>query len=51
MSVVAIRPVLADRIIRRSSTLNNVMLVGVGALIVGLLAQVSIPLWPVPITG
>lgn len=51
MTTVAVRPVLADRIVRRSSTATNIALVGAGALVVGLLAQVSIPLWPVPITG
>lgn len=51
MSTLALRPVLADQLVKRFSTATNVIMVGVGALIVGLLAQVSIPLWPVPITG
>ena len=48
MTTAAVRPVLADRIVGRSSTATNLALVGAGALAVGLLAQVSIPLWPVP---
>jgi biotin transport system substrate-specific component len=44
------RPTLADRLITRS-VLTDVMLVAGGAAFTGLLAQVAIPLWPVPITG
>lgn len=50
MSTLAIRPVLIDKAIRTSNVIN-IALVVAGALVVGLLAQVSIPLWPVPITG
>jgi biotin transport system substrate-specific component len=44
------RPTLADRLITRS-VLTDVMLVAGGAAFTGLLAQVAVPLWPVPITG
>lgn len=43
--------VLVDRLVPRSSALTNVALVVGGAAVVGLLAQVTIPMWPVPITG
>ena len=49
------RPVLADLITRPSARAQafalDAGLVVAGAAIVALLAQVSIPLWPVPITG
>ncbi|MDO5729509.1 MAG: biotin transporter BioY [Actinomycetaceae bacterium] len=51
MSTLAIHPVLADRFIRRESAVTNLVLIATGAALVGLLAQVSVPLWPVPITG
>lgn len=44
------QPVLADRIVSRSLT-RDIVLVIAGAVFTALLAQVSIPLWPVPITG
>ncbi|MBF4573553.1 biotin transporter BioY [Herbiconiux sp. VKM Ac-1786] len=44
------RPTLADRLVSRS-ILTDVMLVAGGAAFTGLLAQISVPLWPVPITG
>lgn len=44
------QPVLADRFVTRSRT-TDVTLVATGAVLVGLLAQVSVPLWPVPVTG
>lgn len=50
-SIAAPSGVLVDRLVPRSSTLTNVALVVTGAAVVGLLAQVTIPLWPVPITG
>ncbi|MCS5733327.1 biotin transporter BioY [Herbiconiux daphne] len=50
LSLAAGRPTLADRLISRS-VLTDVMLVAGGAAFTGLLAQVAIPLWPVPITG
>jgi biotin transport system substrate-specific component len=49
-AALAPQPVLADRFLPRSLT-TDITLVLVGALTVGLLAQVSIPLWPVPVTG
>lgn len=59
MSAIASAPpsrrVLADLIVRPSSRTRafalDAALVVAGALLVALLAQVSIPLWPVPITG
>ncbi len=44
------QPVLADRIVSRSLT-RDIALIAAGAVFTALLAQVSIPLWPVPITG
>lgn len=43
--------VLVDRLVPRSTTLTDVALVVTGAAVVGALAQVTIPMWPVPITG
>ena len=54
MSAIAVparRPVLADAVLPRSSRLTDVALVASGALVVALLAQVTIPLPIVPITG
>ncbi|WP_322409227.1 biotin transporter BioY [Microbacterium invictum] len=59
MSSIAVAPrprrVLADVIARPSSRTRafavDAALVSAGALFVAVLAQVSIPLWPVPITG
>ncbi|MGD8194675.1 biotin transporter BioY [Herbiconiux sp. P18] len=44
------RATLADRLISRS-VLTDVLLVAGGAAFTGLLAQIAVPLWPVPITG
>jgi biotin transport system substrate-specific component len=44
------RPVLADRMVPRSWVASGILVVG-GTGLVALLAQVAIPLWPVPITG
>lgn len=49
-AVIARQPVLADRFFSRSLT-TDITLVLVGALTVGILAQVSIPMWPVSVTG
>lgn len=49
-AVIARQPVLADRLISRSLA-TDIALVLVGAVTVGVLAQVTIPLYPVPITG
>ncbi|CAG7845600.1 Biotin transporter BioY [Pseudoclavibacter triregionum] len=43
--------VLADRFVRSRGLAKDAMLVLAGAALVALLAQVSIPMWPVPITG
>ena len=54
MSAIAVparRPVLADAVLPRSSRLTDIALVLSGALVVALLAQVTIPLPIVPITG
>lgn len=51
-AALAARPgVLADRFVARSTRVTDVALVVTGAAVVGLLAQVTIPMWPVPITG
>jgi len=44
------RSVLADALVRRGA-LANTLLVVAGTAFTALLAQVQIPLWPVPITG
>ena len=49
-SLAATRPTLADRLFARSLTADLVM-IGAGAALTGVLAQVVIPLQPVPITG
>lgn len=45
------QPVLADRLFARRHILTDIALVAVGAAFTALLAQIAIPLWPVPITG
>lgn len=49
-AALAPQPVLADRLISRSLT-TDIALVVTGAMVVGVLAQVSIPMIPVSITG
>jgi biotin transport system substrate-specific component len=44
------RPTLADRIFSRS-LVTDLILVGAGAALTAVAAQIAIPLWPVPITG
>lgn len=44
------QPVLADRIVARSLTTDLALVLGGAALTAGL-AQVTVPMWPVPITG
>ncbi|QWL30153.1 biotin transporter BioY [Rathayibacter toxicus] len=44
------RPVLADRLLTRSIA-TDLILVLAGAAVTAAMAQISIPLWPVPITG
>lgn len=43
--------VLADRFVPQTSALTNVALVVSGAAAVGAMAQLTVPMWPVPITG
>lgn len=43
--------VLADHLVTNRSAAANIALIGAGAATVALLAQVEIPMWPVPITG
>lgn len=50
ISPAAPRLVLADRVLGRSLTLDIVLVVA-GAALTAVLAQVAVPLWPVPITG
>lgn len=50
ITLAASRPVLADRIGSRSLA-TDIALIGAGAGLTALAAQVSIPMWPVPITG
>jgi biotin transport system substrate-specific component len=49
-TAVAGRPTLADRVVPRTAV-SNVALIATGAAVVSLLAQVEIPMFPVPITG
>lgn len=44
------RPTLADRLVRRSLA-TDLVLIAAGAALTAIAAQVSVPLWPVPITG
>lgn len=44
------RPTIADRLFSRGLAVDAV-LVGAGAALVAIAAQVQIPLWPVPVTG
>ena len=50
LSLAPSRPVLVDRVLPRSLVTDAALVVG-GVVLTGLLAQVEIPLWPVPITG
>ena len=45
-----IRPTLVDRVVTRT-WVSDIALVVAGTALVAVLAQVAIPLWPVPITG
>ncbi|UTT62303.1 biotin transporter BioY [Microcella humidisoli] len=45
-----VRPTLVDRVVTRSWA-SDIALVIAGTALVAVLAQVSIPLWPVPVTG
>lgn len=44
-------PVLADALVRSRGIATDAILVIAGVALVSVLAQVTIPLWPVPITG
>lgn len=50
LSLAVGRPTLADHVVPRGLVTDISLVVG-GAALTGLLAQVAIPLWPVPITG
>jgi biotin transport system substrate-specific component len=50
LSLAPRRSVLADRVLPKSLAVDALLVVG-GAALTALLAQVTIPLWPVPITG
>lgn len=50
LSLAPRRPVLADRVLPRSLVVDAGLVLG-GAALTAVLAQVAIPLWPVPITG
>ena len=45
------RTVLADALVGRRTIVKDLALVAVGVAVVAALAQVEIPMWPVPITG
>lgn len=45
------RPVLADQLVRSRGVVTDAALVLTGAALVAILAQISIPMWPVPVTG
>ncbi|GAA2173246.1 biotin transporter BioY [Agrococcus versicolor] len=51
MTSIVAPTVLADRLVARRSVVTDVALVGAGVAVTAVLAQVAIPLWPVPITG
>ena len=50
MTSAALAPTLSDRVFGRSLVMD-VTLVSAGAALTAILAQVAVPLWPVPITG
>jgi biotin transport system substrate-specific component len=53
MSTISIaygRPTLADRIFSRG-LVTDIILIAAGTALTSILAQIAIPLWPVPITG
>lgn len=50
ITVAAGRPTLADRLFARSWA-TDLLLIAAGAGLTAALAQVAVPLWPVPITG
>ncbi len=50
IAVPAARPVLADRLLPRNAVVHAALVLAGGA-VVAALAQLTIPMWPVPITG
>ncbi|MGT2427011.1 biotin transporter BioY [Amnibacterium kyonggiense] len=50
LSLAPSRPVLADRVLPRSLAVDAGLVLG-GAALTAALAQVEVPLWPVPVTG
>jgi len=50
LSVAYGRPTLADRLFSRSLA-TDLILIAAGTALTSILAQIAIPLWPVPITG
>ncbi|MHA7985283.1 biotin transporter BioY [Rathayibacter sp. CAU 1779] len=44
------RPTIADRLVSRSALSNSILIVA-GTALVAISAQVSVPMWPVPVTG
>jgi len=50
LSIAYGRPTLADRIFSRS-IVTDIILIAAGTALTSILAQLAIPLWPVPITG
>ncbi|HEX3678926.1 MAG TPA: biotin transporter BioY [Galbitalea sp.] len=50
LSIAYGRPTLADRIFSRS-IVTDIILIAAGTALTSILAQIAIPLWPVPITG
>ncbi|HEY1530400.1 MAG TPA: biotin transporter BioY [Galbitalea sp.] len=50
ISLASGRPTLADRLFSRS-LVTDLVLIAAGTALTSILAQISIPLWPVPITG
>lgn len=50
LSLAVARPTLADKLFARSLVTDSILVVA-GAALTAALAQVAVPLWPVPITG
>jgi biotin transport system substrate-specific component len=50
VALVGARPTLVDQFITRTLATDIALVVG-GAAVVGIAAQLAVPLWPVPITG
>ncbi|MGY3128937.1 biotin transport system substrate-specific component [Agrococcus sp. UYP33] len=50
-AAVLAKPVLADVLVGQRTLVKDVLLVAAGIAVVAALAQVEVPMWPVPITG